>query len=207
MMAPATSESIALMNAKKTPANPVIAYGRDDRRRLAPLHFFARAENARYSAFSLWTLWNSKVYPDVNKAGYDRSPDVALKEGWLRESSLALELVVKAVFAQREEGKKEPKVVPAIHDVSRLWDEAKLPSLNEDDSTRLVEISMILKWAGRYAAPNKGCELRSELARRTIPGRSLPPYRWEEFDSLYQRAHSGLCEARESVWGNGRSIC
>ena len=179
----------------------------DDIRRRAPLHFLAKADNARYCAWTLWSL--SKDGIALNKAaiGYHGTPEVALGEGWRRERSLALECVVKAVFAQREEGKAEPRVVRATHNVSQLWDEARLPKVNRDDRIRLLTTWEILQWAERYAAPREGARSDNpELSRLTKQSGSLlsrsPAFGWAEFDSLYQRAMQGFYDSRREVYGD-----
>jgi hypothetical protein len=74
-----------------------------EQRRRAPLHFALRAENALKSAS---VLSNADV-----------------REGFIREASIALELIVKAVIAQRLEVGESLGVtkVPATHNVPQLW--------------------------------------------------------------------------------------
>ncbi|MDI3561295.1 hypothetical protein [Bradyrhizobium sp. Arg816] len=110
-------------------------------RRRAPLHFEARASNALYCARVL-----------------SETPTPGTYEGFAREASLALELIVKAVIAQRlEVGEDLGDItrVPANHNVPQLWASAKLPQLASDDYGRLVRARVNLMWAGRYPAPNK----------------------------------------------------
>lgn len=179
----------------------------DDMRRRAPLHFWAKADNARYCAWTLWSLEQSGPTSDPSAIGYRGTPEAALHEGWRRERSLALECIIKAVFAQREEGKPEPRVVRPTHNVSQLWGEAGLPKVNREDRIRLLMTWEILQWAGRYAAPRDGGSSHtSELSRLTRQSGSLasrlPAFGWSEFDALYQRAVTGFYAARAKVWGD-----
>src|ERR1700675_349501 len=87
-----------------------------ERRRRAPLHFEGRAANALHSAS---VLWNADV-----------------QEGFVREASIALELIVKAVIAQRlEVGEDLGGItrVPVSHNVPKLWSDANLPDLPRED--------------------------------------------------------------------------
>lgn len=170
----------------------------DDIRRLAPLHFEARAANARFAAWKLWKLSDGKDTDEGKQTiGYTGSGSVALAEAWRRERSLALELIVKAVYAQRQEFEAQPKVVRATHDVLALWGEAGLPKLSQDDKLRLAVTYQLLQWAGRYAAPRAGSDGQNALIDRyltkhhisgTLYFTRMPPFDWDEFDSLYQRA-------------------
>lgn len=112
----------------------------EDRRR-APLHYEARASNALYCASVL-----------------DKAEGHGTYEGFVREASIALELMVKAVITQRLEVGEDLGMitkVPASHNVPQLWADAKLPTLPPDDYGRLVRARVYLMWAGRYPAPNK----------------------------------------------------
>ena len=174
----------------------------DERRRRAPLHYHARADNARYCAWSLWTLMDSELYPDVRKAGYGGNPAIALHEGWIRERSLALENIVKAVIAQNAETDGDPKPPRPTHNVSQLWDEARLPKPDRDNRARLILTWQALQWSGRYAAPNRGSDgQRTDVERATkVKGSMLqrqPSFGWEEFDALYQLAQAAFFEAYE----------
>ncbi|SDC38979.1 hypothetical protein SAMN05216337_1002349 [Bradyrhizobium brasilense] len=111
-----------------------------ERRRRAPLHFEARASNAMHCARVLVEAGPSATY-----------------EGFAREASIALELIVKAVIAQRLEVGEDLGIikVPVSHNVPQLWNHAKLPTLPPDDYGRLVRARVNLMWAGRYPAPNR----------------------------------------------------
>jgi hypothetical protein len=79
-------------------------------------------------------------------------------DAFRREASLSLELITKAVIAQRlQVGEDLGTIteVPVIHDVPELWTDARLPELPPDDHARLIQARMYLQWAGRYPAPNK----------------------------------------------------
>jgi hypothetical protein len=66
-------------------------------RRRAPLHFSAKADNARFAAYVLWTMGPEARRRCAEQIGYDG----LLSEAFFREASLALELMIKAVIAQR----------------------------------------------------------------------------------------------------------
>src|SRR5690606_3343480 len=102
----------------------------------------------------------------------------ALVEASRREASVALELVTKAVIAQRvENGTADMHVgsVPMTHNLPTLWANAKLPKLAKDDKGRLLKAKYILLWTGRYPAPKTDEDferMRSELnAYKVITGR------------------------------------
>ena len=65
-----------------------------------PHHFWAGADRARYSAYCLWKLRDNPIDPEPigSDLGAARA---ALFMAWLRESSVSLELITKAVFALR----------------------------------------------------------------------------------------------------------
>lgn len=189
----------------------------DDLRRLAPLHFEARAANARFAAWTLWKLSDGKDAEDSKEEiGYRGSGRVALAEAWRRERSLSLELIVKAVYAQRQEFEATPKVVRATHDVLALWGEARLPKLNQDDKLRLAVTYQLLQWSGRYAAPKAGSDGLETLIGRyltkhhisgTLNFTRMPLFDWDEFDSLYQRASKVLWQLYDDRHhGRGPSI-
>ena len=107
-----------------------------ERRRRDPLYFQFGAADARLAARLL------------EGSGLD---------AFLREASLSLELITKAVIAQRLQVGENlgTSKVPVIHDVPKLWTYARLPALPPDDHARLIQARMYLQWAGRYPAPNK----------------------------------------------------
>jgi hypothetical protein len=76
-----------------------------EKRRRAPLHFWAKAENARLVAYVLWLKDDpsERLSEAASNCGYRGTPSIAAHEGFLRESALALELIVKAVIAQKIE--------------------------------------------------------------------------------------------------------
>lgn len=131
----------------------------------------------------------------------------ALFEGWLRESSLALELIVKGVLAERAVQTGGEAVVPNVHDVPKLWRMAQLPRLSRDDEYRLLVAYQVLQWAGRYAAPRKGrpdlfAEMR-KMRTYATDGRTqrVEPlnYDWDSFDALFQQAQREYFAIRSSL--------
>ena len=147
-------------------------------RRRASGHFWGKAQNAHRCAGILFKAQESIT-------------DIACYEGFLRESSIALELILKALIA--EQSNRAP---PSSHDVYLLWQKANLSALENDDLMRLSEITETLYWRGRYGAPNKDSDLKkaaersSKHQRRKKFGKTFIiselPYGWNEFDRLYQ---------------------
>ncbi|QWC57996.1 hypothetical protein F7D01_13800 [Erythrobacter sp. 3-20A1M] len=175
-----------------------------DLRRRAPLHFWNRAENARACAYVLWQLIDDP--PDVSTLNYDGSASYAMSEAFDRESSFAIESILKAaVAAQREaDGNKEPP--PSRHDVGELWSLAQLPRPDEDDRTRLMLLTEMLYWSARYAAPLPGKKAedrmdaiaeRAKRRKRKDGGMfvALAPWTWDHFERMYQVAHQACFEA------------
>jgi hypothetical protein len=176
-------------------------------RRLGVGHWKSRAENARLSACLLWQFQEREETAEaVAVCNYGGSPDIALYEGYLREPAVALELIVKAVIAQRMTARgADPSMegVPTTHDLPVLWKEATLPVLEREDHLRLLLFKSVLLWAGRYATPRSEKvwdeELKAQqpfLNRR--PGNSRPSIvtptsiGWEDFDRLYKIAAEEL---------------
>jgi hypothetical protein len=173
-----------------------------DARRRAPLHFEARADNARFIAYMLYsTLPAELVGRLAESAPYGGSPEIAMFEGFSREAALALELIVKAVIAQKLELQVAPKGVDMIrmtHDLPRLWKDADLPTLPPKEQARLLAAKRIQIWSGRYAAPKSDADLVREdeaykaLFPRTKANIFSQPAEdyldWDGFDGLYQIA-------------------
>ena len=164
-----------------------------DMRRKAPFHFEAKADNARMSAFVLSHVGDDLTSDFPSKAGYGGNPSIALYEGFKREASIALELILKAILCVKT---KSPP--PATHDVYDLWSRAGLPNLSADDNYRLAEMTQVLYWSGRYAAPRSDRDLRRSAERfeKHQKTKSLGNLKitevtqlgWEEFDAIYQIA-------------------
>jgi hypothetical protein len=70
-------------------------------RRRAPLHYRAKADNARFAANAIVTLDQETQQRCSEQISYRGDPRVSMGEAWFREAALALELIVKAVIAQR----------------------------------------------------------------------------------------------------------
>ena len=120
-------------------------------------HWSTTAEKARLAAFLLWQTRDPAKIAQLERDADYHSGDagLALSEGFDRESSVALELIIKAVIARQLElgGGTPAERVPATHDIPNLWKEAKLPALDRDDSYRLLLVKSTLMWAGRYGTP------------------------------------------------------
>jgi hypothetical protein len=113
-------------------------------RRRAPLHYEAKADNARFVAYLLDQALSADCISQVKVgANYGGTPQVALYEAFRREAALALELIVKAVIAQRIEAENASRYVVSVrpvHDLPKLWQEASLPTLSNEDQRRLVKV-------------------------------------------------------------------
>lgn len=92
-----------------------------DMRRKAPFHFLAKAENARLSAYALSHIFENSAANFASGAGYCNTPSIAFSEGFIREASIALELILKAILCI-----KTKKIPPATHDVYELWSQTYL---------------------------------------------------------------------------------
>ena len=178
----------------------------------APLHYHARGENARFTAY----LIGCHLYSDIllkakKELPYSGTPEVAVCEAFCRESSTALELVTKAVIAQKiESGTAQKHVtrVRLIHDLVGLWQDAELPRLKNDDQRALLFAREVLMWAGRYGAPIKLDKLieyldedeRLEFSNKPsgkIRIRKGGFYRWERVNRIYKIANDEFWRSRQ----------
>jgi hypothetical protein len=180
-------------------------------RRRAPLHHLARAENARFAAYFLWTADRDAQRYCAEQIGYGGDPRTPMAEAFYREASLALELIIKAVVAQRIELRiAKPGVVRVrpTHDLVALWSEAELVQLPSDDLHRLMIARQLLSWSSRYAAPKKDEQAEEAWAEmaplqdKPAPGsrlRAIIPrsFNWEDFDRLYRIAATTFYELRD----------
>jgi len=164
--------------------------------RQSPLGFCAKATKARYLAYCHWTMKEGTPL-DGSDVDVDESyARAALFEGWLRESSLALELIAKAVFAQGEQGKEQPRSVPSNHNVPQIWKMAGLPALPREQEYHLALAYQVLQWSGRYEAPLKSANDLFDLLNKLRPKERLGaafilkrhPSAWESFDAIYRLA-------------------
>src|ERR1700722_13639943 len=72
-------------------------------RRRAPLHYWVKAANARFAAYTLSILDPDTQKRRAEQIGYYDGTSVALGEAFLREASLSLELAIKTLIAHRIE--------------------------------------------------------------------------------------------------------
>jgi hypothetical protein len=184
-----------------------------ERRRRAPLHYEARATNARFAAYVLWNLDGETKRRNAERIGYGGTPSGALAEACFREKALALELIIKAVIAQRIEGWRAQSHVVRVrptHNLITLWEDAELPRLPPDDQYRLMIARRALIWSGRYPAPKTdedGERERKEmapLAERPDPGSrpkgvKLRSFDWDDFDRIYQIAATAFWALHSEV--------
>jgi hypothetical protein len=181
----------------------------NEMRRKAPLHYWAKADNARFAAY----LLRSGSCDDKAAAaavGYNGTTSIARGEAFRREASISLELIIKAAIAQRtESGVSSPEVqrVRETHDVMTLWRDAGLPALENRDQRLLLEVKTTLIWSGRYAAPRDDDKYQDDLdlddKLRGGPARGklsrILTLGWDDFDRLYQIALAEFARARQRL--------
>lgn len=176
-------------------------------RRLATAWWYGKADNARFAALALAQLTDDAALKVAEVVNYHGTTSVALNEAFLREASIALELIVKAVIAQTLELRNaDPAIVgvPPTHDLPALWLEAGLTSVSLEDQYRLFRFKTILIWAGKYPTPKSERVWEKEMdvfRRLEEPLKSdgklfLNPISCsaEDFDRLYKIAETRLHE-------------
>lgn len=186
-------------------------------RRRAPLHFWAKADNARMAARYLWEATEASMEEAAATIGYNSSTIVAAFEAFRRESSLALELIIKAVIARRIEQGMAMKHVTAVrstHTLPKLWEDAQLPKLDRPEQLHLLQSGIALHWAGRYAAPlnddryerdmNAVEELLVIETVGSLTLRKTQPLDWGHFDRIYSVASDAFWSLRKE-WERGPS--
>jgi hypothetical protein len=171
-------------------------------------HWATSARKARLAAFGLWRMRDGTLLADaVKEIGYaGGDEELAIMEAFRRESAVALELVIKAVIANRLiAARADPATagLPATHDIPDLWAQARLPKLESDDRRRLLIFKSILMWSGRYSTPRTVEAWEKEnaefdklddppVAPNQFVIRKHLPMGWPEFDRLYQMAAAQL---------------
>ena len=171
-------------------------------------HWDTSAEKTRFSAYLLWQMQDTcKLNEVVQQCGYTNGDAVlAVSEAFVRESAIALELIIKAVIARKLEARgADPATesVPANHDIPKLWSEANLPELTREDQYRLLLVKSVLKWSGRYATPRTVKAWEEENIAFDMledpppePGayifRTPITFEWSDFDRLYQMAKGAV---------------
>ena len=182
-----------------------------ERSRRAPLHFWARADNARFTAYILSKAAKLEtVSAMADDIGYGGTPSIATYEAFVREASLSLELIIKGVIARRLEVGEKLGVtsVPANHNVPQLWDHAKLPKPSDADYGRLVQARVYLMWASRYPAPlkdehgDKDSEEIQRYATERLPNSKLfrkpRSFAWDDIRRIYSVVHDCFWEIRNA---------
>jgi len=177
-----------------------------DMRRAAPGHYWAKANNARLVAYILSQgLPAQNLNSAAEKIGFSGTPSIAIGEAFQREASLALELIIKSVIAEKIQTRNclsGLSAVPMTHDVVRLWKQAGLPDLSNADWRQLHHVKRLLYWAARYAAPSNDERYGKEEKEIAVypvesEGRSLadrirsgdvPVLDWQTFDRFYEMA-------------------
>ena len=108
-------------------------------RRTAPFHFWAKADNARMSAYALSRIGDDFAAKLTADAGYNGSHNIAFYEAFSREASISMELILKAIWCV-----KSRSAPPSTHDVYQLWSDCGLLKLLDDDLYRLAKMTEIL---------------------------------------------------------------
>jgi hypothetical protein len=174
-------------------------------RRRAPLHYWAKAANAWFTAYVL-DHSAERAKKAKEETAHGGNPGIAMGEAYWREAALALELITKALIARRIELGKAPAAllsVPMTHDLPKLRMKAALPRLTLKDQERLLFAKKLLFWASRYAAPRTdeaaAREREEETALRNRQTKGPLPIlmrirpiedrlSWDDFDRLYRIA-------------------
>jgi hypothetical protein len=194
--------------------------GINERRRKAPLHFWAKADNAKFVACILFCDPGHGDDTAADSIGYGGRPRIARLEGFYREASIALELIIKAAIAQRIEAGISPQHVTRVrptHDVLSLWDDAGLPKLSNHDALLLLRVRRTLLWSGRYAAPRDDANHEKDMAQEevvrgprgkiSIQNLQKPiTLDWDNFERLYGIAFNGFSRARAKFDGQFGSM-
>ena len=181
----------------------------DEMRRKSPLHFEAKADNARYAAYAMHSLDKEVAVRFANDIDYGGTPSIALNESFLREAAIALELIVKAVIAQRIESRTSIATVTkvrATHDLLALWDDAGLQKLQENDLRVLLHAKQVLYWSGRYAATKtdnasiKEDDTEDRVVSRRTGGNlavlASATLHWDSFNRIYLMAATEFWKVR-----------
>ncbi len=167
-------------------------------RQQAPLHFEAKANNARFSAYCLFHFQQDDLARDLcaltERIDYSGTYSIALHESYRRESAIAMELILKAVIAARLEKIASDRGFPKHHKIPDLWDEAGLQKLEDEDRLKLRYYQMILEWAGRYIAPKDYKTWLRDIDETQPPSEkgallsAQVSLEWDDFDFLYSIA-------------------
>lgn len=198
------------------PKNSEIIMSSRKERSQAPLHFYTKAQNARFCAYAISHLDKPLLFSLAASSDYYDDVQIATREGFMREASISLELIIKAVIAQKNENtrrdnQKKVSNVPQTHDVLQLWQMAGLETLSEDDQYRLAIVKRSLNWSSRYAAPknDKGyTNEKKEIApymqvthefESGLRIKKGYPFGFSEFDALYQIANDKFWQLRSQM--------
>lgn len=147
-----------------------------ERRKHAPLHYLAQADNALFTARILRHMLTTDLPDFYEAAGYRGRDKTALRESYGREIGVALELIIKAAICQRiERDEYGNKGMPKSHDLIRLWQAAKLPTLDSVQKFQLYLLSVILTWAGRYPVPTSDTLREQDLELTELQDLAHPP--------------------------------
>ncbi|MFO1099566.1 MAG: hypothetical protein U1E81_15210 [Xanthobacteraceae bacterium] len=179
-------------------------------RRRAPLHYEVKADNARFSAYLLWKMSNDDNQKLAAELGYAGTPRGALIEAFRREAAIALELMIKAVIAQRIESgiaKANIDKVKPTHNLPKLWNDASLPELDSDGKRTLLIAKRVLFWSGRYAAPKRDSDfikdqaefdqLKSEPSSAQNDLLRFGLFNWSDIDKVYRVAAGSFWALRQ----------
>lgn len=120
--------------------------------------WYYKAESARFNAIALFRVRadDKSMEALADELMIEEMHIVATKEGFLRESAIAIGLMVKAVIDQSFQLKCFDPIntaIPATHDLAALWKLAELDELTRTDQYWLYFYKTVLIWAGRCPVP------------------------------------------------------
>ena len=148
-----------------------------ERRKEAPFHYLARADNAFFSARLIRTASTSDLTELCHEIGYRGNTGIALHESYSREIGVAIELVIKAVICRRiERNKASGNGLPKTHKLIDLWQSANLPHLDAVQFFNLYLLSVVISWSGRYPVPTDEIKYDTQLDElRRLGDAAYPP--------------------------------
>jgi len=126
--------------------------------------YWARAYNTRFSAYIIYENLAADLSIAAANVNYSGNPETALKESFLRETAIAIELISKAALATKIHNgtsKSKRRKMPKTHDLFLLFDDLGIELTDDRQVFHLNRLTEILYWAGKYGAPNKGAPTNS----------------------------------------------
>ncbi|WP_238232899.1 hypothetical protein [Methylobacterium thuringiense] len=131
-------------------------------------------EYAYNALFAANILWKQNLEINAETINFNsKSINIvkSIDEAFRREGSFAIELIVKAAMAYRlKNDLSNPKIskISSSHDITVLWKDAELQSLDAENKRRLIIATQTLYWSGRYgeaARSSKTLNIRDNIYR------------------------------------------